>query len=232
MAEVVRTCLLVHGAWQGAWCWEQVVPRLEAAGVKTVTVDNPSVARAPSDLHADADNVMNALDEIRGPVTLVGHSYGGAVITDAGVHDRVERLVYLTAFALDIGESAMVNDLKGGEETNVGDAIGFDGDLAIVRSERAAELFFHDCEPWVAAEAVARLKPMSIPALAGIPRSIAWRRKPSSYIVCTDDHMVPVALQQSNAARTDETFELPTSHSPFLSRPDALAELLIELNSR
>jgi len=232
MSGVVRTCLLVHGAWHGAWCWEQVVPKLEAAGVKTVTVDNPSVARAPSDLHADADNVMHALDEIRGPVTLVGHSYGGAVITDAGVHDRVERLVYLTAFALDIGESVMVNDLKGGEETELGDAIEFDGDVATVRARRATELFFHDCDPSVAAEAVARLGPMSIPALAGIPRSIAWRAKPASYVVCTDDRILPVALQQSNAARTNETFELPTSHSPFLSRPDALAELLIELNAR
>jgi pimeloyl-ACP methyl ester carboxylesterase len=209
-----------------------VVARLEAAGVKTVAVDNPSVARAPADLHADADNVMRVLDAVRGPVTLVGHSYGGAVITDAGVHDRVERLVYLTAFALDIGESVMVNDLKGGEETQLGDAIVFDGDLAIVRAERATELFFHDCDPPVAADAVARLEPMSVPALAGIPRSIAWRRKPSSYIMCTDDRILPVELQQSNAARTDETFEMPTSHSPFLSRPDALAELLIELSAR
>ena len=85
--------VLVHGAWHGAWCWEDVRQRLEDAGVPCVAVDNPSVVRAPSTLADDADNVTNTLDAIGGPVVLVGHSYGGAVVTDAGVHPLVEPVV-------------------------------------------------------------------------------------------------------------------------------------------
>jgi len=233
MTGSARTCVLVHGAWHGAWCWDHIIPYFGDAGIHTLVLDNPSVAHAPSDLYADADNLIHALDGIRGAVTLVGHSYGGAVITDAGVHDRVERLVYLTAFALDVGESVMVNDLKGGDGTTLSDALEFEDDLASVQPGRAADLFYQDCAPDVAAAAVARLRPMSVPALAGIPRAIAWRSKPADFIVCTEDRVLPVALQQSNAERLGgETRELAAGHSAFLSRPDALAALLIELNAR
>jgi pimeloyl-ACP methyl ester carboxylesterase len=226
-----RTLVLVHGAWHGGWCWERVLGRLEAAGAATVVVDNPSVAAAPCDLRADVDNVRRVLDQVEGGVTLVGHSYGGAVITDA-THDRVERLVYVSAFALDAGESVIANDLAGGEDMQLGDAITFDGDLARFDPGRATEFFFHDCAPDIAADATARLRPQSLPAMAGTVEHVAWRVTPASYIMCTDDRALPVALQQSNAARVGNTFELATSHSPFLSQPAVLADLLLELNSR
>ena len=130
------TVVLVHGAWHGAWCWDAVRSRLDAAGVPNVAVDNPSVARASASLHDDADNVRRVLDEIGGPVVLVGHSYGGAVITDAGSHDAVRRLVYVTAFVVDDGESVMQNDLTGGEDTTLLEALQMDGD--IVRVDPAA----------------------------------------------------------------------------------------------
>ena len=224
--------MLVHGAWHGAWCWERVVHRLDAAGIASVTVENPSVAAAPSDLRADAHNVRRVLDGIDGDVTLVGHSYGGAVITDAGTHDRVDQLVYLTAFALDAGESVIANELTGGDDMKLGEALCIDGDLVTIEEDRLVEFFFHDCAPDVAAAAVARLRPQSLPAMAGAVEQVAWRTKPASYILCTDDRAIPVPLQASNAARVGTTFELATSHSPFLSRPDALAEMLIEINAR
>ena len=89
---MAATVVLVHGAWHGAWCWDLVVRRLDDAGVANVVVDNPSVMLLKSSLHDDADNVLQTLDEIDGPVVLVGHSYGGAVVTDAGVHPGVEHL--------------------------------------------------------------------------------------------------------------------------------------------
>ena len=231
MAARQKTVVLVHGAWHGGWCWERVGRELAAAGAPYVTVDNPSVAAAPSDLAADADNVRRVLDEIAGPVVLVGHSYGGAVITDAGAHDDVERLVYLTAFALDSGESVAANDLQGGDGTKLADAIQFDADVTSVDPDRVIELFFHDCAPEVAADARARLLPQSIAAMQGITRNVAWREKPATYVVCTDDRALPVALQMSNAGRVGgEPLELPTSHSPFLSRPAALAEILVDLS--
>ena len=226
------TIMLVHGAWHGSWCWDQVRRLLEDGGIATAAVDNPSVTRPGSDLRADGDNLRTALDAISGPVVLVGHSYGGAVITDAGTHPNVEHLVYLTAFALDAGESVMQNELQGGEEMKLGESLQFDGDVLSVDPARVVEFFYHDCAPDVADAAAARLKPMSLAAMGGIPRGVAWRDVPSTYVVCTDDRAIPVALQRSCAARIGEVVELPTSHSPFLSRPDDVARVLAALASR
>lgn len=229
MSDPAATIMLVHGAWHGSWCWEPVRQRLRDDGIATAVVDNPSVTRPGSGLHADGDNLRAALDATPGPVVLVGHSYGGAVITDAGAHRNVVHLVYLTAFVLDAGENVMQNDLTGGEDMKLGDALLFDGDLVNVEPSRIVEFFYHDCAPDVAAEAVARLRPMSVAAMGGVPRAVAWRDVPSTYVVCTDDRAIPVALQRSCAARLGEVVELPTSHSPFLSRPDDLARLLAGL---
>ena len=232
MSDARPTIMLVHGAWHGSWCWAPVRKALDANGIATAVVDNPSVAKPGSGLHADSDNLRAALDALDGPVVLVGHSYGGAVISDAGTHPNVQRLVYLTAFPLDAGESAMENGLTGGGDMKLPEALEFDGDMITVEPARVVELFFHDCAPDVAAAAAARLRPMSIAAMAGMARAAAWREKPASYIVCTDDRALPVALQYSAAARVGEVFEMPTSHSPFLSQPDDLARLLAGFTAR
>jgi len=223
------TVVLVHGAWHGAWCWRKVVPALDDARVANVSIENPSVADAPASLSDDIDRVRLALDAIDRPVVLVGHSYGGAVVTGAGTHDTVRHVVYLSAFALDEGESVMQNDLKGGEGTKLGDALAFDGDLIRFDPQRAIEFFYHDCTSADAQSAVDELKPMSAAAMAEPLGAVAWRAKPSTYVVCTDDRALPVRLQRSNAARVDDVREMPTSHSPFISRPDLVSELLIEL---
>jgi pimeloyl-ACP methyl ester carboxylesterase len=232
MRDAAATIMLVHGAWHGSWCWEPVLQLLRDDGIATAVVDNPSVTRPGSDLGADSANVRSALDAIDGPVVLVGHSYGGAVITEAGTHPQVEHLVYLSAFALDTGESVMQNELTGGDDIELGNALQFDGAVVNVEPERVVEFFYHDCTPEVAAAAAARLRPMSIAAMAGPAREAAWRDKPSTYVVCTDDRAIPVALQRSCAARTGAVVELATSHSPFLSRPADLAGLLAGFVSR
>lgn len=233
MPASTPTVMFVHGAWHGSWCWDLVRERLHADGIATAAVDNPSVTRPGSDLAADGDNLRAALDEITGPVLLVGHSYGGAVVSDAGTHANVQRLVYLTAFPLDTGESVAQNSLLGGEEMKLGEVIQFadDGQVS-VDSARSTEFFFHDCPADVATAAVARLRPMSMAAMLGVTRAVAWREKPTTYIVCTDDHAIPVVLQRSAAERAGDVLEMPTSHSPFLSRPDELAALLMELAAR
>jgi pimeloyl-ACP methyl ester carboxylesterase len=225
------TIMFVHGAWHGSWCWEAVRSRLHDGGIATAAVENPSVANAPSDLAADGDNLRSALDAIGGPIVLVGHSYGGAVITDAGAHPDVARLVYLSAFALDAGESVMQNALTGGDDMELGAALQFDGELLTVDPARVTEFFYHDCAPAVASAASAQLRPMSLAAMGGVPRSVAWRERPSTYVVCTDDRAIPVALQRQCADRIGDMVELPTSHSPFLSRPDDLARLLADIAS-
>jgi pimeloyl-ACP methyl ester carboxylesterase len=223
---VAATVVLVHGAWHGAWCWDLVARRLDAVGIDNVALDLPSVNDADAALADDADHVRAALDELAPPVVLVGHSYGGAVITDAGTHPNVAHLVYLTAFALDHGETVSENDLAGGEAMTLGDAIEATDDGMHFNQQQAVEYFFHDCEPDARASAAAQLRPMAVGAMTSSPRAIAWRERPATYVVCTDDRALPVALQQSNARRIGNVVEMPTSHSPFLSRPDLVADLL------
>ena len=231
--RVSRTVVLVHGAWHGAWCWELVTPRLDAAGVASVAVDLPSVSSADATLHDDAACVRTALDAIDGGAVLVGHSYGGAVISEAGVHPAVDHLVYLTAFALERGESAQENSLTGGNEpSELGPAIRVGEKVFEINPEPGIAAFFHDCPDDVAQSAAARLRPQSRVALGGTVNAAAWREKPATYVVCTEDRALPVALQRSNAARVGESVDWATSHSPFLSRPDLVAGLLVEISSR
>jgi pimeloyl-ACP methyl ester carboxylesterase len=228
-----RTVVLVHGAWHGAWCWEGVIPPLDAAGVPVVAVDLPSVSSPTATLHDDAACVRAALDAIDGKVVLVGHSYGGVVISEAGVHPRVAQLVYLCAFALDVGESTQENSLTGGDgPSDLGAAIALADGVLTIDAEQGAAAFYHDCSPEAAGAAIARLRPQSFTALSGKVEAAAWREKPATYVVCTEDRALPVALQRSNAARVGESIDWPTSHSPFLSRPELVADLLVELSSR
>jgi pimeloyl-ACP methyl ester carboxylesterase len=122
------------------------------------------------------------------------------------------------------------NTLEGGEGTDLGDALQFGDDVIVFDPARAIEFFYHDCTPEIAAAAAARLAPMSLAAMSAMPRAIAWKSTPSTFVVCTDDRILPVALQQSSAARTGNVVEIGASHSPFLSRPDDVASLLIELS--
>ena len=228
-----RTAVLVHGAWHGAWCWERVVPLLDAAAVPLVVVDLPSVSHETATLHDDADYVRGALDTIDGEVVLLGHSYGGAVVTAAGVHPNVVQLVYLCGFVLEVGESVQENALTGGEDvSDLANAVQIVDGVLTVDPERAVAAFFHDCTPDVAAAAVDRLRPQSLGSFGGYAEAAAWHDKPATYVVSTDDHALPVALQRSNASRIGESIDWPTSHSPFLSRPELVADLLIDLSSR
>ena len=105
-----RLIVLVHGAWHGAWAWQRVVPLLTSAGVECVALDLPGHGEDGGpfgDLHSDAARVRETLDEFGGDVVLVGHSYGGAVITEARLHPAVQHLVYVAAFALEAGESCV-----------------------------------------------------------------------------------------------------------------------------
>jgi len=230
--RMASTVVLVHGAWHGAWCWDAVLSRLDAAGRRSVAVGLPSVSSAAATLADDVVCVRDALDAVDGDAVLVGHSYGGVVVTGAGVHTAVAHLVYLTAFALEVGESATENTLTGGEgRSELGAAIRVGDGVLTIDPEVATPAFFHDCAPEDARAATARLRPMSFAALQGKVDAAAWRDKPATYVVCTDDRALPVELQRSNAARIGSSVDWPTSHSPFLSRPDLVADLLLDLSS-
>src|SRR5437870_2841181 len=185
--------VLVHGAWHGAWCFDRVLPRLRDAGVDAVAIDLPGHGEDTSplsDLHGDAARVRSVLDGIDDPVVLVGHSYGGAVITEAGDHARVAHLVYLCAFALDDGESCMTAAVEAAAAADISsdgrpDVAGAivprpDGTSTLAPDDAAA-CFYNDCDAGTVAWAVDRLGPHPMVNLGQAPTAIAWRARPSTY---------------------------------------------------
>ena len=228
------TVVLVPGAWHGSWCFEPVVAGLAAQGVDALAAD-----LAGDDLHADAGAVRSLLDQLDGDVVLAGHSYGGAVITEAGVHPRVRHLVYLCAFVLDEGESCMTAAagdpataaISHDGRPNLGDAFRTDdAGLVTLDPAGARACFYNACEPATASWAVGQLRPHALASLGQPPAEIAWRQRPSTYVVCRDDMAVHPDLQRVLATRCDEVVELAADHSPFLSTPDDVVALLARLS--
>ena len=191
-----------------------------------------------SDLAGDAERVGRALDAFDEPVVLVGHSYGGVVITQAGLHPRVSDLVYLASFNLDHNESAMsvamaessaaAIDYSDRPDALAHTHVAEDG-TSTIDVAGARVLFYNDCPDELAHWAASRLGPHPMATLTQIPEAVAWRHRPSTYAVCAFDNIVHPALQRILAARVDHVVEWPTGHSPFLSRPDLVADLLVEV---
>ena len=236
-----RTVVLVHGAWHGAWAWERVIPLLAAADIECLAVDLPGHGDDDGpfgDLDSDIARVHQTLDQLHGDVVLVGHSYGGAVITEAGVHPAVQHLVYIAAFALKDGESctsAATTDVEARQVSHDGRpnlGAGFvmsSGDMINLDPSSAAECLYNDCNAETVDWALAHLGPQPLVTLQGTPKMMAWRTKPSTYVVCLEDMAVHPDLQRIMARRCGEVVEWPTDHSPFLCRPDLVAELLVDL---
>jgi pimeloyl-ACP methyl ester carboxylesterase len=215
------TVVLVHGAWHGAWCWDEVAARLRADGTPVVAVDSPSVA-AGGDMYDDARNLRDAIAEAGGETVVVGHSYGGVVATEGAAGARsVRHLLYLTAFMLDEGESLSTIAGSTPPAWQVPDA---DGRTLSVAG--AQEVFYNTCDPEVADAAAARLRPQTIASFVQPVKSVAWRDVPSTYVICDRDNAIPVPAQEAMAARADTTHRLDSDHSPFLTDPAAVAALI------
>ncbi len=216
--------VLVHGAFHGAWCFDPLVAVLRRRGFVCTTPELPLTSLA-----ADVAAVTRALDGIDGRVVLLGHSYGGAVVTAAGVHPAVERLVLLAALAPDEGESPNGGPLEidGAFLTALRPSAA--GPLE-VDPERAGALFYPDADPRAAAAAVARLRPGNTGISGERVERAAWRLRPTDYVVCAGDPIILPSAQRALAARTGAAVhEIPGDHSPFLARPEALAELLLQI---
>lgn len=221
----MRTVVLVHGAWHGAWCWAPVLAGLDERGIPAVAVDLPG-----PDLYGDADHVSAVLDGVDGTALLVGHSYGGAVITHAGTHPAVERLVYVAAFAPDDDEPLTEIDLPGGEASEALAAIRLlDDGTSVLDPTLVGPVFYGDCARVDVDRAVSLVRPHPMATFQQAPRTVAWKAKPTIYAVCGADRVVPPGLQRSMAARIPGAaiVEWPdSSHSPFFSRPGDVVDLL------
>jgi pimeloyl-ACP methyl ester carboxylesterase len=221
MPEVTNV-VLVHGGFVDGAGWEPVYKILKKKGFNVSVVQNPTITLAD-----DVAFTKRVLATLNGPAILVGHSYGGAVITEAGNDPKVAGLVYITAFALDNGESvsALIKDPPPGAPVPP-ILPPVDGFLLLDRARFAAS-FAGDVEPEKAAFMADSQVPWGLEALGGTIGRAAWKTKPSWYLVVTDDKMIPPAAQRFMSKRAGcKVDEVPGSHAIYVSRPDAVAALI------
>jgi pimeloyl-ACP methyl ester carboxylesterase len=218
----VRNVVLVHGGFVDGSGWRGVYDLLRADGFNVSVVQNQTLS-----LQSDVATTHQVLDRQDGPAILVGHSYGGAVITEAGRHDNVAGLVYIAAFAPDAGES--VNTLIAGFPTDGPQPPilpPVDGFLFLDR-EKFAQSFAADIPADDAAFMADSQVPWGVDALTGTITEPAWRSKPSRYLRAADDRMIPPPAQQTMSERIGATVtEEAGSHSIYVSQPGATADLI------
>ena len=214
--------VLVHGGFVDGSGWQGVYDLLTADGYRVDVVQNPTLS-----LEGDAAATRMVLDRQDGPTVLVGHSYGGAVISEAGTHERVAALAYICAFGPDAGES--VNTLigtfpAGGPQPPILPPV--DGFLLLDRDKFHAS-FAGDLSAEQAAFMAASQVPWGVDALGGAVSEPAWQSKPSWYLVTTEDLMIPPDAQRTMAERLGATVvEVDASHSVYVSQPAAVADLI------
>jgi pimeloyl-ACP methyl ester carboxylesterase len=218
----VRNVVLVHGGFVDGSGWQGVYDLLTGDGFHVSIVQNPTLS-----LEDDVAVTSRVLDLQDGPTVLVGHSYGGAVITEAGTHTNVAALAYIAAFAPDKGES--VNTLIA--DPPPGAPVPpilppQDGFLFLDRT-KFADSFAADLPPRQATFMADSQVPWGVDALRGAITEPAWRIKPSWYLVATDDRMIPPPAQRAMSERAGATVtEAPGSHAIYVSRPQAVADLV------
>jgi pimeloyl-ACP methyl ester carboxylesterase len=221
-AQGVRNVVLVHGAWADGSSWAKVIPLLQAKGLHVVAVQIPL-----SSLAEDVAATKRAIALQDGPVVLVGHSYGGAVITEAGNDPKVVGLVYVAAFAPADGESVaslgkpyppppVANELRP-------DAAGF----LSVTPKGIAEDFAQDLTDQEKAVVAATQGPTAGAAFGATITTAAWKTKPSWFVIAANDRAIPPALEKAEAARMKATtITVPSSHVAMLSHPKEVATLI------
>ena len=217
-----KAIVLVHGGFVDGSGWAGVYKILKNKGYNVLVVQNPTKSLAD-----DVATTKAVIDSANSDVVLVGHSYGGVVITEAGTHPKVSSLVYITAFAPDKGESVsslIANPPPGAPVPPI--LPPKDGYLFLDRAKFAAS-FAADVEPDTASFMADSQVPWGVEALTGAVTEPAWRSKPSHYLVASEDKMIPPPAQRAMAGRAKaQVTEVPGSHAIYVSKPEEVAEII------
>lgn len=223
--------VLVHGAFADSSSWNEVIARLGEESVLALGVASPLQS-----LSGDADHLSDILDSIGGSTILVGHSYGGMVITEAGRHDSVSALVYVAAFAPDQGESAwdLANGVPGTSLADVmsGYPVRHGGTEWMIRQDAYAECFAADVPRFLAETMSRTQRPIADEALTaglGADRP-AWRARPSWFVYGDEDRIVPPGGHRQMAERAEPQLHRVLrggSHAVGVSQPDAVADVIL-----
>jgi pimeloyl-ACP methyl ester carboxylesterase len=222
-ASPIHNIVLVHGAWADGSSWAKVIPLLEAKGYHVTAVQNPLTTFA--DDVAATNRVIDAQD---GPVLLVGHSYGGAVITEAGNNPKVVGLVYVAAFAPDSGESAGSLGKPYGATPGVLELRPVGDGFLVLTPKGVQEDFGQDLTPWERNLLLATQTPTQGAALGTPVTTAAWHTKPSWFVIAANDRMIAPQQERDTAKRMhSKTLILPTSHVPMLSKPAEVAVFIV-----
>ncbi|MEW1864827.1 alpha/beta hydrolase [Streptomyces sp. NPDC088194] len=220
----IKNIVLVHGGFVDGSGWQGVYDHLTADGYRVSVVQNPTLSLA-----GDVAATHQVLDGLDGPAVLVGHSYGGAVITEAGSHPQVAALVYVTAFAPDKGESvnSLIADPPPGAP--VPPILPPRDGFLFLDQDKFAASFAADVPEKVAEFMADSQVPWGVAALEGVVSAPAWRTKPSWYLVATDDRMIPPPAQRAMSERANSTVtETPGSHAVYVSRPAVVAAVIAQ----
>jgi pimeloyl-ACP methyl ester carboxylesterase len=223
----VKTVLLVHGAWADGSSWSKIIPLLEAKGLHVVAVQIPLTSFAD-----DVSATQRAIALEDGPVLLVGHSYGGAVITEAGNDPKVAGLVYVSAVAPDKGESAF--GLITSVQTPVGSELRPDKSGFLKLTPKGiAEDFAQDLSAKEIAVLTATQVPTSVGSMKGEITIAAWKSKPSWYIIAANDRAISPDLEAAQAKRIGATTTtVSSSHVIMLAQPAKVATVILDATSK
>jgi len=218
----IKNVVLVHGAWADGSSWSKVIRILQAKGLHVTCVQNPLTSFAD-----DVAATKRVLDHQEGPVLLVGHSYGGAVITEAGNDPKVAGLVYVAAFAPDKGESPADMGKRYGVTPGATEVQPIEDGFLILSDKGIREDFAPDLTPQEQLTMAATQTPTQKAALGGRISQAAWRSRPSWFVIASADRMISPQQERDNAKHINaRTITLATSHVAMLSKPQEVADFI------
>jgi pimeloyl-ACP methyl ester carboxylesterase len=231
--------IFVHGALvrDGQWWWQPTADLLlERTGIRSRALALPSCGETTPDemvggLADDAAALRRELDTVESAI-VVGHSYGGTVIAEAGQHSAIAHLLYISSYLPDVGQAQGMIMSGEGDPVSIGD--NGDGTLSLAGydAESFGARFLQDADEATQREAWSRVTPQAAVAFITPTTAAGWEGVDSTYIVCSDDRSTSVGLQRFYAARATRSVEVPTGHHPFITRPDLVVEQVQAFSER